>query len=377
MAAPSEEENPVKRKTSKLPPEIDLTSPRFDAAKALFSMHVILPFSSAQPLDNIAKFESWSRPTKKSEESSVSRLQIKPAKKQPQRPIPARPYHRKNEQQTDVDLSKPSGRPRDRLSRNVLTRMNAYKKGPLSFLRECVENHHVVKIWTRSACELRGFCTGYLVAFDKYFNLAVMDVDETYRKPVSRDNRIPQHSQTKLPLFDSDGEKENSAKDSTEAPQESSIIASVESSVNAMENLKITNTGKSKETSDIKNVCTHSITSCVSGNTVSGPESQMPENTNQTVEHNDGEGKDDTTDQKNKDIKSTVRTKNTTVCSEETLKNKKDKTLPSFDGASVAKVWQEAVAKDKSKPPLKLKHRHANQLFIRGDNVVSISLVYK
>ncbi|XP_033730933.1 uncharacterized protein LOC117320447, partial [Pecten maximus] len=123
MAAPMDRK-PVEGKTTKLPPEIDLTSPRFDATKALFSRQILLPFASAQPLDNLAKFESWSKQSKKNEDISKN-LQIEPARKQIQRPIPAVSLRRKTEQQsTSADLSKQSGRHRNKLNRNVLTRMD-------------------------------------------------------------------------------------------------------------------------------------------------------------------------------------------------------------------------------------------------------------
>ena len=36
------------------------------------------------------------------------------------------------------------------------------------------------QVWIRGAAWIRGFCTGYVAAFDKQWNLALTDVDETF-----------------------------------------------------------------------------------------------------------------------------------------------------------------------------------------------------
>ncbi|XP_021351107.1 U7 snRNA-associated Sm-like protein LSm11 [Mizuhopecten yessoensis] len=386
MAAPIEQ--PVKRKTTKLPPEIDLTSPHFDPSKALFSSHVLLPFASAEPLDNLARFESWSKQSKKNE--AIHNLENLPVEVESER----KPIHKIIVKPATVDLSKHSGRHRNKLNRNVLTRMKEYEKGPLSFLKKCVENRHVVKIWTRNACELRGFCTGYLVAFDKYFNLALMDVDETYRKPVSRDNRIRKCTEILQVIAVSDQKESDPVihieeGDSAETPitsQETTFRPSVENNVNAMENLKITTVEKSQESthscSEKEIACISSVSNCVAS-TVSNCEKKLATKSSQdtcraeeqTVRVAESESIDfnepctDISDKPSDKSKSDKRTKK--VKSENM-----DQMMPSFDAAKVARVWQDTVARDKSKPPLALKYRHANQLFIRGDNVVSVSLVY-
>lgn len=39
------------------------------------------------------------------------------------------------------------------------------------------------QVWTRRADEIRGVCTGYILAFDRHWNLIMSDVDETYILP--------------------------------------------------------------------------------------------------------------------------------------------------------------------------------------------------
>lgn len=49
--------------------------------------------------------------------------------------------------------------------------IKGYQRGPLSFLRRCVNEKLLIQVWIRSAVDLRGMCKGYLISFDKHFNL--------------------------------------------------------------------------------------------------------------------------------------------------------------------------------------------------------------
>jgi len=69
---------------------------------------------------------------------------------------------------------------------NVLTWMEKQTQGPMSVLQKCVENQTRVKVLTRKLNGVRGTCTGILIAFDKHWNLAMADVDETYSRPRHR-----------------------------------------------------------------------------------------------------------------------------------------------------------------------------------------------
>jgi len=46
-----------------------------------------------------------------------------------------------------------------------------YLEGPLAVLRHCVCERLKIKVWTRNYRYVRGICVGYLVAFDKHWNL--------------------------------------------------------------------------------------------------------------------------------------------------------------------------------------------------------------
>ncbi|TSQ81057.1 U7 snRNA-associated Sm-like protein LSm11 [Bagarius yarrelli] len=58
-----------------------------------------------------------------------------------------------------------------------------------------------VKVHIRSFKGLRGVCTGFMVAFDKFWNLAMVDVDETYREPLLGDAFYHEKALTVTRLF--------------------------------------------------------------------------------------------------------------------------------------------------------------------------------
>ncbi|NXT73298.1 LSM11 protein, partial [Zapornia atra] len=59
-----------------------------------------------------------------------------------------------------------------------------HEGSPLGELHRCVRDGIKINVHIRTFKGLRGVCTGFLVAFDKFWNMALTDVDETYRKPV-------------------------------------------------------------------------------------------------------------------------------------------------------------------------------------------------
>jgi len=46
-----------------------------------------------------------------------------------------------------------------------------YREGALAVLSRCVKERVRIKVWTRNYGYVRGICVGYLVAFDKHWNL--------------------------------------------------------------------------------------------------------------------------------------------------------------------------------------------------------------
>jgi len=53
-----------------------------------------------------------------------------------------------------------------------------YREGALAVLRRCVNERLKIKVWTRNYGYVRGICVGYVVAFDKHWNLVCVPVSE-------------------------------------------------------------------------------------------------------------------------------------------------------------------------------------------------------
>ena len=60
------------------------------------------------------------------------------------------------------------------------------KSGPLSLLYSILENRQRIRVMVRYVDCVRGTLTGYLIAFDKHFNMILKDVDEVYSGRVTK-----------------------------------------------------------------------------------------------------------------------------------------------------------------------------------------------
>lgn len=146
--------------------QLDLSSDSFDPMESIYGQNDI-PDPSAPVLDNvdafIKKMEGKGRAAckKKSQASTSSGAPSARRFTAEQMPIQGT---RKN-------------------TKNILTFMEKQKEGPFSALQKCVTESRKIKVSTRKLNGVRGTCTGILVAFDKHWNLAMIDVDETYNRP--------------------------------------------------------------------------------------------------------------------------------------------------------------------------------------------------
>ncbi|XP_041338057.1 U7 snRNA-associated Sm-like protein LSm11 [Pyrgilauda ruficollis] len=144
------------RRRSPSPGRLDVSSSRFDPLLALYSPRTPLPFPAAPCFNNLAESERIQR---------LRSLMVN-----------AGPEQEAAEGGTATR--------RRRAPRNVLTRMPLHEGSPLGELHRCVRDGVRINVHIRTFKGLRGVCTGFLVAFDKFWNMALTDVDETYRKPV-------------------------------------------------------------------------------------------------------------------------------------------------------------------------------------------------
>ncbi|XP_063961615.1 uncharacterized protein LOC129270331 [Lytechinus pictus] len=155
--------------------EIDVLSPNFNPLKALYASNVALPVSEVSMFNNLAEYErfmSKSGEEPKAQEQNCAPLSRRALERrhlehmrEKEKLLPKSTFHRKNV--------------------NVLSRMESHetRESPLDLLRQCVEKRCKVRVCIRSFKGLRSICIGYLVAFDKIWNMALSDVVEIYKRP--------------------------------------------------------------------------------------------------------------------------------------------------------------------------------------------------
>ncbi|XP_044306882.1 U7 snRNA-associated Sm-like protein LSm11 [Varanus komodoensis] len=171
------------------PGRLDVSSPRFDPLLALYAERTPLPYPAAPCFNNLAEYESFQRGLVRAPGRSRGRSAGTRARSRAGR-APADPE--RLQRLRSLMVAKDPGpeaaeraRARARRApRNVLTRMPLHEGSPLGELHRCVRDGVKVNVHIRTFKGLRGVCTGFLVAFDKFWNMALTDVDETYRKPV-------------------------------------------------------------------------------------------------------------------------------------------------------------------------------------------------
>ncbi|XP_069552980.1 U7 snRNA-associated Sm-like protein LSm11 [Brachyistius frenatus] len=168
----------------------NVCSERFDPLLALYSPAVSLPFPNIKGFNNVAEYESFLKGGRgRAKPHNVERKQRKAMKgaADPER-IDRLKKLMVNNPVTDTEEGESSGaarrRRRQKPQKNVLTRMPLCKGSPLGELYRCVQERIRVKVHIRTFKGLRGVCSGFVVAFDKFWNMAMVDVDETYREPL-------------------------------------------------------------------------------------------------------------------------------------------------------------------------------------------------
>ncbi|KAK4883238.1 hypothetical protein RN001_006557 [Aquatica leii] len=173
MADKAPDDSEIDEKHKKYDPTLDFYSENFDPLKALTTPGVTPPVINAKIFDNLSKYDQFYKDPSRQEIINAGGLN-KEVQQLPERrwlshqlPVPNE-YKKKR--------------------RNLLTRMEVMT-GPLQLLKKCKDEHIQIKVWTRHSHGIRGYCIGYVVLFDKHWNLALEDVNEVWTRPKRR--KIP------------------------------------------------------------------------------------------------------------------------------------------------------------------------------------------
>ncbi|KAM8909490.1 U7 snRNA-associated Sm-like protein LSm11 isoform 1-T1 [Spinachia spinachia] len=166
----------------------DVCSGNFDPLAALYSPAVPLPFPNIRGFNNVAAYESFmkgGRGRAKPENVEKRRRKATKGVADPERIARLKKLIVNNPvSETGEGSGGGARRRRQKPQKNVLTRMPLCKGSPMGELYRCVEERIRVKVHIRTFKGLRGVCSGFVVAFDKFWNMAMVDVDETYREPL-------------------------------------------------------------------------------------------------------------------------------------------------------------------------------------------------
>ena len=174
---------------------LDFTSPQFDPFHALSAPERIVTeanpsiflstssSSTSQKLDNISKFRAL-LPT-----CDPQRIEPKSKYATQKRKTTSSTTDQNNKEQTDDKQKKQQQQQQKRVPM-FLAMVSKYEhksSGPLSLLYSILQNRQRVRVMIRYVDCIRGTLTGYLVAFDKHFNMILKDVDEVYGSRVTQD----------------------------------------------------------------------------------------------------------------------------------------------------------------------------------------------
>ncbi|XP_074958696.1 U7 snRNA-associated Sm-like protein LSm11 [Phalacrocorax aristotelis] len=213
------------------PSRLDVSSSRFDPLLALYSASTPLPFPAAPCFNNLAEYESFQRGLlrPRGRRSAPARRGPPAARRGPAAADPERIQRLRslmvNAGPEQEAAEGGAAARRRRPPRNVLTRMPLHEGSPLGELHRCVRDGVKINVHIRTFKGLRGVCTGFLVAFDKFWNMALTDVDETYRKPIMGKAFYAEPQLTLTRLFDRLKLQESSAKKGADSKTVSEELA--------------------------------------------------------------------------------------------------------------------------------------------------------
>ncbi|XP_060783543.1 U7 snRNA-associated Sm-like protein LSm11 [Neoarius graeffei] len=182
-----EQQNTCRKDETDIDKKLDISSDQFDPLLALYSSEVSLPYPNVKCFNNLAEYESFMKGGRGRAKPDNMEKKIRKTRRgvmDPERIERLKKLMVKNpcEEGEESGEKRPAAAVKHKVPKNVLTRMPLHEGSPLGELNRCVQYRLRVKVHIRSFKGLRGVCTGFVVAFDKFWNLAMVDVDETYRE---------------------------------------------------------------------------------------------------------------------------------------------------------------------------------------------------
>uniref|UniRef100_A0A8B9CJ29 LSM11, U7 small nuclear RNA associated n=1 Tax=Anser brachyrhynchus TaxID=132585 RepID=A0A8B9CJ29_9AVES len=211
------------------PGRLDVSSSRFDPLLALYSARTPLPFPGAPCFNNLAEYESFQRgllrPRGRRPAAAAAAARRGPSARSARRgPAAADPERIQRLRSLMVNAG-PEYRGAGARSGGPGSATGFHEGSPLGELHRCVRDGVKINVHIRTFKGLRGVCTGFLVAFDKFWNMALTDVDETYRKPVLGKAFYAEPQLTLTRLFDRLKLQESSVKKGADSKTVSGELA--------------------------------------------------------------------------------------------------------------------------------------------------------
>ncbi|XP_031640081.1 U7 snRNA-associated Sm-like protein LSm11 [Contarinia nasturtii] len=165
-------------KIENIDPELDIRSEFFNPLKALLSPEIQIPIKDAPQYNNVAQYESEMR---KQESGGPSSTKQHAAPKIP--PISYRQEIELHKRRFLPHQEMVKGRGKSvRYTRNLLLKMSEDTTGPTNMLKQWKDQRKRIKIFTRNAIAINGYVTGFIEAFDKHWNIVLIDVFEVWKR---------------------------------------------------------------------------------------------------------------------------------------------------------------------------------------------------
>jgi len=157
---------------------------KFNPIKALYSEKVKVPVENAKIYDNLNVFLSRLKNAGNAFDANLEKSLQTQSKtvKDPTEAIDKEKYHVTEAGRKFLKEQAPVHRgPKMRLKRNIFSRMETVQ-GPTSLLNKFKVNRTRVKIYIRKEHGIRGSISGFIEAFDKHFNIALVDCIEVWKR---------------------------------------------------------------------------------------------------------------------------------------------------------------------------------------------------